>query len=235
MRLWQQLGMVGEMANQKPDIWTRRGRNQLMRQLRRVQSPRRTGTRSETLMLFASLLSAIATTFAAVSAYYSVKAADRQEQATYESQLYNKQVDLVGVVFTDLMPFDEFFTPIVHASDSPFDLGVTHFPTDLFDSLLHNAAARTDFLAKAEQLHLTLESRKGVMEVTFPGCVEVAVTGIRWSLKDMIAALKTTPPDASALEVGITNYQSSTKEFSGYVMNPLHGGRPVTNSTCSDW
>jgi hypothetical protein len=52
----------------------------------------------EWLLLLAAVAGAVAAIASAVAAWSSVRAANRQERATYESQLYNKQVDTISAL-----------------------------------------------------------------------------------------------------------------------------------------
>jgi hypothetical protein len=52
----------------------------------------------EWLLLLAAFAGAVAAIASAVAAWSSVRAANRQERATYESQLYNRQVDTISAL-----------------------------------------------------------------------------------------------------------------------------------------
>lgn len=77
------------MTDQKPITWTNpNGRRHWWRALRRMRLRPSVRIRSESLML-------VATCFAAIAAGLSVWAALRQERATYDSQLYDRQPDAI--------------------------------------------------------------------------------------------------------------------------------------------
>jgi len=82
----------------KPYSWTNRRFSLRWRGFRRID-PRRIRFRAETLMVIATFLAALA-------AGGSFWAALRQEDATYQSQLYDKQVGLIGTIQPDLDRFD---------------------------------------------------------------------------------------------------------------------------------
>ena len=185
--------------------------------------------RSETLI-------AIATCFAALAAAGSFWAALRQERATYDSQLYSKQVDLIGPVFADLAPFNREFFQVPMSDDlKPIpDVGRL-----VYQKLLDDSRARSRFIALGQHLQLQLASKTGVLAVTFPNSVSIAVNRMSFALLQMIIAVTPRPSGQEAYQTGqeefsswFSTYTSDNSLLDNCVTPSLQAGKPVIKPAC---
>ncbi|SRR6266404_6164485 len=91
-------------------------------------------------------MTAYATLAAALAAFLSLKAAERQERATFTSNLYNKQVETVAL-------FTEKYIA---------------FMTNVYSFYETSDNARSELLKSTESLHLALLNAITILEVLYP-------------------------------------------------------------------
>jgi hypothetical protein len=177
------------------------------------QKSSRSKLRSETLV-------AVATCFAAIAAGLSVWTAWRQEEATYKSQLYSKQVDLIGPLYPVLVPFAKVVFP-----NNPNSEPYRH--------LLGDGATKLDFIAQAAKVEAELNDKIGVFYLTFPDTVNDAINNMIRGLDDMVTALKAASPNEAQYLSGYNMYTYYNNSLYDCIKGVLRAGQPVTESACS--
>jgi hypothetical protein len=214
------------MPDQKPIIWTNpNGRRHWWRALKHIRFRPRLRIRSEMINLAATVMIAIATTGAAMAAYYSVKAADRQEEATYQSQLYNEQIVLIGPVFAGLSSFNNELVRALSTGDVPH----------LFGMLLNDSKSRSDFVTRSRLLQSALVSHVGALDVTFPNRISFVANLAASSLGRMASALEQGPVGSSDFSDAMSDYNWTNRLLDGCVKPLLRKGKPLTNAACDSF
>jgi hypothetical protein len=177
------------------------------------QKPNRSKLRSEALV-------AVATCFAAIAAGLSVWTAWRQEEATYRSQLYSKQVDLIGPLYPVLVPFAKVVFPNNPSSEP-------------YRHLLNDGPTKSDFIAQAAKVEAELNDKIGVFYLTFPDTVNDAINNMIRGLDNMVTALKAPSPNEVLYSTGYYMYTYSNNSLYECIKVVLRAGQPVTESVCS--
>jgi hypothetical protein len=166
--------------------------------------------RSETLMV-------IATCFSAVAAGGSLWAALRQEKATYLSQLYTKQIELIGPFYPQLVPFYADLRSLAWRKDagSPSDLPA--------------------FGDRVSKLHDFLESQRGILLVTFPIGVTALSDEMEKALADIGQAVqKYDDADGrNALYLAWESFRDPYEKLTDCVRTPLQSGQAIVYPMCN--
>jgi hypothetical protein len=180
----------------------------------------RTGRRFH---LTSERLTAIATVSAAIAAGLSYCAARQQERATYDSQLYSKQVELAGPIYPELMGFSQVMLPLPEN------------PNEWYARLSQDNAARSDFIAKARRVKLVVDERAGALLITFPDTVTEALAVMGIQLRQLVQALEATPSQQAGdtFAASLAAYTVADKVLFNCVKPLLQAGQPVRHSDCT--
>jgi hypothetical protein len=141
----------------------------LIRRRRRGPHPTPASSRLR-FKLRTETLVAAATCFAAIAAGLSVWTALRQETATYDSQLYGKQVDIIGPIFAEL--------------------GHLNINCEALDENGNRPEYRANCAASMEKFRGAIVEREGVMFVAFPEEVANILKGMSDDLEESLPALR---------------------------------------------
>jgi hypothetical protein len=166
--------------------------------------------RSETLMV-------IATCFSAIAAGGSLWAALQQEKATYLSQLYTKQIELIGPFYPQFAPFYKELRSLAWRKDagSPSNLSA--------------------FGDRVSKLHDFLETQRGFLLVTFPIGVTVLSDEMEEELGDIGQAVqKYDDADGrKALYRAWERFRDPYEKLTDCVRTPLQSGHAIVYPMCN--